>query len=1049
MPYEPEVALLGSLVLHVADVEVPVRGMRQPRLVAALALDAGRVVSVERLVDIVWPDTAPATARRQIQDLISRVRLDLVAAGCAPGIVATHPSGYVLQIPPRAVDALRFRHLVSSARVQRHTDAAAAADMLRAALALWRGDALDGLACAAFDATRAALTELRLDARELYAALEIGRGHHEEVLGGLSELVELHPLHERLVMHQMRALHGAGRTAEALQAFHGLRQRLADELGLRPGAEIQRAFESIIRDKPEPHPASGDGTPTSGRVWIRPAQLPPDVSDFAGRTAELAQLHEMTQVASGRRTPAVVAIVGAGGVGKTALALRFAHTVADRFEDGVVYANLRGWSAAGPAAPLTVLTRFLRALGVEPEAVPPDLDEATALYRSLLADRRLLLLVDNAANAEQVRPILPAGRSVVVVTSRDELAGLAARDGARRLHLDLLTPHDSLELLRAVLGPSRVASEPAAAAELAHLCVRLPLALRIAAADLTARPGDGIAAYVERLRSGNRLSMLELHGDEESGLRAVFSRSLDAVHPDAQQLFRLVGAFPADELSLESASVLADVSPMRTRDILDRLVAAHLVQHPIEDRYTVHDLLRSFAREICSADDATAMRRLLDSWLRKADAAARLLYPSRIRLAAAASIGGDPASEFPDDRAAVQWLDLERTNLWSAVGHAATHGPAEYAGLLTDALRGYLGMRHDVADARRAIECVVRACAADNEHAGGSIAELGLAEVLHIQGDGPGAEAHLNNALLLAERAHWPAAKASAHINMGGHLTEQLRLRDAERHLTAAADIHRQIGWSMPALQVNLGLTLAALGRFEEAAQQYRIALSIYETNLQREPEALALTNLADVERQLGHLDQATAHAERAVTIYRDLGQRRGHAEALTSIAAIHLDADRADEALGSIDAATDLATETGDNRVIAYAALTRGTILTALGRGADAVRSFTAAAAVSDGHGFMTDPQQGLADAYLQVGNLEQARSYARRALTLAAAAGSPLLEAAASASLAAIHRTEGDHATADRFAGDALETYRRIGHRLGERRAAGLLQRAASSHG
>ncbi|WP_412543737.1 BTAD domain-containing putative transcriptional regulator [Longispora sp. K20-0274] len=483
-----EFRVLGGVEATVDDVAVELGRRRERALLGVLLVHLNTPVSVARLVELLWGDADPARARPALHVHMSRLRraLDPGPAGCAdpdlargadpgtPGPVGgfrlvSVPAGYRLDGDPARVDLHRFRALYDRALAA--TDPADRADLVDRALTLHRGplcgpDATDGIRAL----LRPGVDDLVLSAEELRIAATIDRGRPGDVLADVDRLVRAHPLRERPAALQVRALFRAARRADALAAYERIRADLARTLGLDPGPELRRLHDQLLRGGPR---------------RAVPAQLPPGVAGFTGRAAQLAQL----DVLLGPGGPAAIgSVVGAGGVGKTALAVRWAHRVRDRFPDGQLYADLHGYSGVPPVRPLDALTRFLRALGVPEAAIPTDVDEASALYRSQLADRRVLVVLDNARHPDQVRPLLPGGPgSRALVTSRDRLAGLTARDGARRLVLDVLGPDEAVALLAAVIGPDRVAAEPGAAAELVALCGHLPLAIRITAAHLADR----------------------------------------------------------------------------------------------------------------------------------------------------------------------------------------------------------------------------------------------------------------------------------------------------------------------------------------------------------------------------------------------------------------------------------------------------------------------------------------------------------------------------------------------------------------------------------
>jgi DNA-binding SARP family transcriptional activator len=595
--------ILGPLLVRSGAGWLPVPAEQQRLVLAMLLADAGRAVSIDHIVDALWGDRPPRRAVNTVQAYVLRLRRRL-----GDGTLVTRGRGYELLVGDNDLDAAVFERLVTAGRreLDRGRAEAGAARLVKA-LALWRGPAFADVPVSPSLAARAMhLEQLRLIAEEDRAGALLDLGRQLEVVDDLRRLVDESPLRERRWALLMRALDGCGRRAEALHAFHRARRVLRAELGLEPGPQLREVQRAILT-------GSGSAAPEDAvPARVVPAQLPADVSGFTGRDGPIDLLDALLRTdGEDAGTAAVVAaIAGTAGVGKTALAVHWAHRVRDRFGDGQLYVDLRGRADGPPVRPIEALARFLRALDVPPEQIPSDVDEAGALYRSLLARRRVLVLLDNAHDAEQVRPLLPGHpHCIALVTSRDRLGGLIARDGATPLPLDALTGGEARALLARLLGGARVADEPAAVADLAAVCDNLPLALRIAAANLSARPRTGIAGYVRRLRA-DRLGGLEAGGD---GVRAAFDLSYAALPDPARRLFRLLGVVPGRDISVPAAAALAGARPAEAEPWLERLAIAHLVQEHAFGRYTLHDLLRRYAAERAQAEEPeTERRRALD-----------------------------------------------------------------------------------------------------------------------------------------------------------------------------------------------------------------------------------------------------------------------------------------------------------------------------------------------------------------------------------------------------------------------------------------------------
>jgi DNA-binding SARP family transcriptional activator len=503
-----EFGILGPLQVVAGERPVVLGAAKLRATLAVLLVHANQFTSLDRLVDELWEDRPPSSAAKLVPQYVSQLRRSLRPdwdhRRRAGPLLETRPRGYLLHVESDALDADRFRAMVErSRRLVRSNAGQAAAEGLRQALGLWRGVALaDVPRTPSVAAAAVQLEELRIAAVEDRIEAELTVGRHTELVCELSALVSRHPLQERLRGQLMLALYRSGRQAEALQAYQAARQVLLEELGIEPGRGLRQLQQAILTGDPALEPASdrvraAAATPSA---QVPPAQLPADVADFTGRGRHLRQLHQLLAASQHTTAVSISAIVGAG-TGKTALAVHWAHQVRHRFWDGQLYIDLRGTTLTAPLRPIQALTNLLRGLGVAADDVPDELDQAAALYRTLLADRRVLVVLDDASDAEQLRPLLPGSPGcLVLVTSRDQLAGLVAQQGARRLTLDVLTPAEAKALLVRVLGYQRVRSEPAATAELVRACGRLPLALRTAAADLAGQPRHSIASYVHQLR---------------------------------------------------------------------------------------------------------------------------------------------------------------------------------------------------------------------------------------------------------------------------------------------------------------------------------------------------------------------------------------------------------------------------------------------------------------------------------------------------------------------------------------------------------------------
>ncbi|MEV4363813.1 BTAD domain-containing putative transcriptional regulator [Nonomuraea sp. NPDC049625] len=1009
-----EFRLLGAVEAY-SDGQRVVLGPRKQRLTfAVLALEANHPVTVERLVELNWPGSRPRTAQHAIRVSVSQLRSILARAdpAQAEATLTAQGAGYVLRTDPERIDAHRFRGLVQRARAEPDDERRVA--LLDQGLSLWRGPVLAGAAPPETqERLGSGLEESRLVALEdkIDAGLRLGR--HRQLLDELTELTRCHPFRERLTCQLMIALYRSGQTHTALEQARRARRRLADELGIDPSLELQRLEVAILRNDPVllPQPdrvlAAGPAPPAV------PAQLPRSVSDFTGRAGQLRWLDEHVQ--DHTSTPVTIAITGAAGVGKTALALYWAHRIRDRFPDGQLYVDLRGFATGPPMRPEQALARLLRSLGVAPEQVPADADEAAALYRTLLASKRVLVLLDNAATPEQVRPLLPGATDcLALVTSRDRLNGLVALDGARPLPLVVLDPVEARTLLARILGADRVRQEADAAARLALLCDYLPLALRIAAINLSRQPTRAIIDGVTELAGSDRLNALQVDGDGRAAVRAAFDLSYAALDEPDQRLFRLLGLSPCPDLTPQAAAALAAAPADQVRRALDRLERTHLILQTAPGRYGFHDLIRLYARDNANgAERTSALARLFDFYLRVADEAKRLLYPQALQLA------GPPRRQSPltfeGPASALAWLDAERSGLIAAITYAAAHGPREVAWRLADTLRGYLSLRRDPNDWQAVAEAARSAAGLDGDLTAQAATELSMAQVYQSRGMHPQSLSHYAQALKLAQRSGWRECECAVLNNLGNVHWKLGSLQEAADHYSQAIAIARQTGQrTIHATSLaNLSMVYRSQGQLARAAELQHEALARYQQAAYRNGEAIALENMGEIYHDLGELDRALDYLDRALPIFRQSGNRYGEVLVLNTLAAVHRDAGRYDSALEFADRAVELSVAIGDRRAEADTLNTRATVRTYLGRPEQAAEEHGRALAIAREVGNWQPRLEsliGLAGAHCDLGNLEQASAHGHEALNDARRRGFRQLEEQALTALAAVQIRVGD---------------------------------------
>lgn len=878
-----EVWLLGPMQLRTGGRVLEIGPPKRRAVFAALVVDAGRPVPVDTLVDRVWDTAPPAEARAAVYAHITRLRRVLAQAASdngRPARLTHHGGAYLLDIDRDRVDLHRFRRLVEQARDRPDDEQSM---LLGEALALWRGVPFAGLSGAWVGRLRDSCHRQRLDAVVAWARIELRRDNPERVVGHIRDLAEEYPLAEPLTAVLMRALYATGHAAEALHRFAALRQRLAEDLGASPAPELQELHRAILRNnlKSLPPPAAPQPTPAVREI---PAQLPTDVAGFTGRASELAQLDAI--LVKRREQPtsvAICALSGTAGVGKTALAVHWAHRVADQFPDGQLYVNLRGFDPNGPAVnPAEVIRGFLDAFGVRPESVPGSLDAQAAQYRSLLAGRRVLVVLDNARDADQVRPLLPGSPGcLVVVTSRDQLTSLVAVEGAHPLMLDLLAPAEARDLLARRLGSHRVAAEPHAANEIAVLCARLPLTLAIVAARGATHPAFPLSALADELRdTRGRLNAFD-EGDPAAGVRAVFSWSYHTLSSEAARLFRLLGLHPGPDIAVPAAASLAGASEGQVRSLLAKLARAHLVTEHSPGRYTFHDLLRVYAAELAYAHDTeeerhAANRRMLDHCLHTAHAADRLLRPHQMPISLAAPYGKLTRENLADHQQALAWFSTEHAVLLAAIDKAAATGFHTHAWQLAWTLTEFFDRRGHLHDWAASQQTALEAARQLPDLSGRAHAHRDLGRAYAQLGRLADAYRHLHRAAELFKKAGDSVYQAHTHHSLGGVLDRQGRPLEALHHARQALDLFQASGdkaGQASAISA-VGWYHVHLGQLHEAADYCREALTIQQGVGDRRGQAATWHNLGDAHRLLGRHSQAIKCYQQCIDLYSNLGDR-------------------------------------------------------------------------------------------------------------------------------------------------------------------------------
>jgi DNA-binding SARP family transcriptional activator len=682
--------VLGPLRVWRGDIALDLGPVQQRVVLAVLALQAGRPVGRQQMINAIWGEATPRNAVNLVQRHVSGLRrvLEPERPGRAPsGLLTWTEAGYLLTAPKGALDLDVFESELSRARAARAAgQLREAADALHSALGIWRGPVCDGLSSPFLDAQADRLGESRISVLEERIELDLAIGVHADLIAELRDLVAEYPLRERLHGQLMLALYRVGRQADALTAFRDARRYLDDELGVEPGAALQQLHQQILAADPGlAAPAVvgeiAETIPITGTRRPLPAQLPHRIPDFTGREAELDRLDALlVRDHGGIGTGVVIAtIAGTAGVGKTALAVHWAHRISERFPDGQLYVNLRGFDPTGSAMkPAEAIRGFLDAFGVTPQQLPTSLEAQAALYRSLLAGRRVLILLDNAADEDQIRPLLPGSPGcLVIVTSRNELPGLIVTEGAQPVLVDLMSVPEARALLSRRIGQNRLAAEAHAVDSIIALCARLPLALMLVAARAATHPGFSLSALAAELSEvGGSLDAFDSE-DRATNVRAVFSWSYQRLSVSGQRLFRLLGLHFGPDISLAAVASLAGMPKAQPRHTLAELTRAHLVSERIPGRFAFHDLLRAYATEVAYTYDPEDYRyaarcRVLDHYLHSAYRADEVLHRHRDRpfTPAAASPGVTPECAA-DQKQALDWFESEHAVLLAALRDAA------------------------------------------------------------------------------------------------------------------------------------------------------------------------------------------------------------------------------------------------------------------------------------------------------------------------------------------------------------------------------------------
>ncbi|MBT0772889.1 tetratricopeptide repeat protein [Kineosporia sp. J2-2] len=933
--------MLGPVRVWHGTTELELGPPQQRAALAVLLLREGRTVSLSELIDVLWGERPPATAVNVLHRYIGRLRriLEPDLPMRAPGRFLVRSSGgYRLDLAPEAVDLGRFRQLTEQARTAvGQGRPRMSVPLFIQALDLWQGPCGAGLGPEVLGHPLfTALEEERIAAVQTLADAALEAGDPHPVLPILRRTAVDHPwtesLHARLVM----ALAAAGQQAEALSRYESVRAGLAGQLGIDPGPELRAAHRKVLRQELPPAgsvrtgtaPASGPGTtPAPGPApaqaepppgaptveatrRVRPAHLPAALPGFTGRDAETHRALAMLGPGDGApATMVVAAVTGMAGIGKSTFALHWAHQVAARFPDGQLYVNLRGFDPGGdPLDPAGVVRGFLDALEVPPAQVPDGVDAQAALFRSLLTGRRMLLLIDNARDEEQVRPLLPGSAGhLVIVTSRNRLAGLIAREGAQPVALDLPDPDETRSVLVERLGAQRVAAEPGAVDEIVTRCGRLPLAVAIVAARAAANPTFSLAALAEELRA--TAGSLDAFSDTEpsTDARVAFSCSYRALGPAAARLFRLLALRFGPDLGTAAAAALAGLTPARTRPLLAELARAHLITERVPGRFVVHDLIGTYATEMVEQTESqeqrrAARRRLVDHYLHTGYAANRVIEPYRHPIDLPPPAEGAGPVRPADAATANAWFDTEYPVLLATVRQAADHGLEEQAWQLTWTMQQFFDRRGHWHDWIAALHVARDAAARRGDRAGLAHTYRGIGTVYSRLSRPEDSYRELDRSLALFGELGDGAAQAHLHLVLGAVKSRNRvrhRHQEAREHSRQALELFTAAGSTVGRARAlnNLGFTSALLGDHQAALEHGQAALDLQQELGDEHGQAAAWDSVALALHRLGRRSEAIACYQRALAMFTTLGNRYFLAGTSSRLGDVYLDEGRPEQA--------------------------------------------------------------------------------------------------------------------------------------------------------
>lgn len=884
-----------------------------------MLLRSNRVVASDRLAQWLWEDGEKvANPRAALHTYIRRLRATLED----PDLIETSAAGYSIRADAGTLDLIRFRELATRAKAT--AEPQQRAQLLDAALKLWRGPVLEDIPSESLrNDFGHALTEELLQVREQYFDVEMRLGRHAMLIRDLREAAIENPLRERLWEQLMLALYRAGRQAEALDVYQQVRGFLIERLGTEPSDHLRTLHQRILTSDPSLVDLGiehGDEPATSSTPSAAPRQLPPAVVGFTGREAQVAAAEAVLRKTGDFGGVPIVSFSGSPGVGKSALAIHLAHRVRDCYPDGQLYVNLHGHGSGQPATPASVIAQFLRAMGTPTNGIPLDVEEQLNMFRSLLADKRVLLVLDNAINAAQIEMLLPGTDSCgVIVTARRRLSGLAVSYGAHAIHVDTLTPVESRALVLKTTATVGLSLTPALADALAELCAHLPLALRIALANLIGAPNPEPELFVDDLRDGNRLAAFTVDDDTESAVSAAFLLSYEALASDERRAFQLLGLVPGPDFAAGTLAALGDITVAAARRLLDRLAGANLLQPDAPGRFSFHDLLRRFARDriqVESGQDLVepALQRLGSWYWAMVDAAARVLHRDFVRLPA-------PPLEFvaetlpADADQAMAWLLAEQSNLVAAIQFFARTEPYRFSWHLADGLRGYFWTGNHRMDWLESTNAALDSAVAAGDPQATAAMYRSLANLYTTMGQYPRALEFYAQALDIHRRQHQVEEAAAILNNMGLVYLSSGRIDELEQVCQEALVLETELGD-----QRTMATTLGLLGSVHASRGRMTMAMEVFERCLLlarelgiQHIEGYGLRGMALACYELGDLDAAEAHCAQAMAVAQRIGSSYDRSIALYSSALIALERGNTEAARREAEEAIQTFVDCGD----------------------------------------------------------------------------------------------------------------------------------------